>query len=74
LNTAEAREMAKENQRSFLFVNKPEIALDESQDPYSQEVYDQGKAALDRFIRHGHLKEDNVPRMYIYKMQMGSHI
>jgi hypothetical protein len=28
LNTEEARKMAAENQRSFLFVNKPEIALD----------------------------------------------
>lgn len=38
--------MAHGNETSFLHVNKPEIDLPEDTDPYSELVYDTGKANL----------------------------
>ena len=50
LNTAEARKMADGNPMSFLHVNKPEIDLDPSMDPYDDRVYEKGRENLLSFI------------------------
>lgn len=55
LNSAEAREMASGNPCSFLHVNKPEIDLREDMNPYDTQVYEQGRDALQHFIKEGHL-------------------
>jgi len=59
LNTQEAFEMAKGNEKSFLHVNKPEIDLPEGSDVHSEAVYQKGKANLQLFIDNGWLKQDD---------------
>lgn len=73
LNSEEARVMAKDNEMSFLHVNKPEIDLDKNMDPYDEQVYTQGKNALQSFIDKEYLVHDSEARMYIYMQKMGNH-
>jgi uncharacterized protein (DUF1015 family) len=73
LNTEEAREMATGNPMCFLNVNKPEITLPASTDPYAEEVYTTGRANLLHFIEHGYLVHDTMERFYIYQQTMGDH-
>ncbi len=73
LNSAEARELAKNNNYSFLHINKPEIDLPEDTDPYSEDVYAKGRENLDNFIKSGILKKDPQPCFYVYRQIMGNH-
>ena len=58
---------------SFLHVNKPEIDLPPSTDPYDDSVYNKGRENLLKFIEKGYLVEDSEETMYIYRQVMGSH-
>lgn len=73
LNTQEARDMSAGNEKSFLHVNKPEIDLPAETDPYDASVYAMGRTNLDKWKAKGWLVQDDVPRMYIYQLTMGSH-
>jgi uncharacterized protein (DUF1015 family) len=73
INTQEARAIAHGNEFSFLHVNKPEIDLDESLDPYNEIVYQTGKHNLDKFIKNGWLERDTHSRFYIYSQCFLSH-
>ena len=66
--------MAKGNKYSFLHVNKPEIDLPASTDPYSDQVYLQGKLNLDAFITKGWLYRDTLSRFYVYAQEMGGRV
>lgn len=74
LDSEEAKQMAQGNPMSFLHVVKPEINLPQIQDPYSVEVHQQGKKALNHFIENEYIQQDEEKRIYIYKMQMGDHV
>ncbi len=71
VSTEEAREIAKDNRYSFFHVSKPEIDMQDNVDPYCEEVYSAGKAALRTFIEEGVLKADNKPSLYLYSQKMG---
>jgi len=58
LESDEAREMAKGNEKCFLRCNKPEIDLDPNIDVYSDAVYQKGKENLELFCAEGWLKQD----------------
>ncbi|MFH0882809.1 MAG: DUF1015 family protein [bacterium] len=73
LNTEEARELAKGNPHSFLHINKPEIDLPQSTDPYSIKVYETGRDNLRKFIDEGVMKQDDQACFYLYAQQMGDH-
>lgn len=73
INTREARALAGDNQDSYLFVSRPEIALDPSVDEHEDRVYAQGKIALDAFVSRGVLVRDGEPNLYVYAQKMGSH-
>lgn len=73
LNSAEARTLAGDNDKSFLHVIKPEIALPEGTDIYADEVYEAGAAALRRFVENGWLVQDAQPAFYLYRQRMGDH-
>ncbi len=73
LNSAEAREMAKDNPYSFLHIVKPEIDLPEGIDLYSKEVYEKGAENLRRLREEGVLRQDDKPCFYIYRQIMGDH-
>ncbi len=70
LNSAEAKEEAKDNPYSFLKISKPEINFDNNIDQYADEVYAKGKEIFDSFIEQGILVQDAAPCMYIYAQTM----
>ncbi|MDP3277080.1 MAG: DUF1015 family protein [Deltaproteobacteria bacterium] len=73
INTREARAYSQGKPNSYLFVSRPEIALAEGTDEHSDEVYLQGKIALEAMITSGALVADPTPRLYIYAQTMGAH-
>ncbi len=74
LSSAEAREMAKGNELSFLHVIKPEIDLDPQIDPYDERVYAKGAANLQALIEQGALVREDQPALYVYQQKMGDHV
>lgn len=71
VSTDEARALAAGNPMSFLHVSRPEIDLPVGTDEHAEEVYRQGRAALDRFRADGVLVADDAPRFTIYRQVMG---
>ena len=74
MSSAEAREMAAGNPRSFLHVSKPEIDLPESIDVYDPQVYAKGVENFKRMIADGTLRQDPQACFYFYRQIMGKHI
>ncbi len=72
LNTAEAREQAKNRPHSFLHISKPEIDLPEGTDPYDTKVYQKGLENLNKLIDDDILVRDDKPNYYLYKLRMGN--
>jgi len=70
LNSAEARELVKENPYSFLHVVKPEVDLPEGTDLYSPEVYSKARENLDKFVAERVLIQDEAPFLYLYRQTM----
>ena len=50
MNTEEAREMAKGNKYSFLYVDRGEINFPEKVNIYGEEVYKESREVLDKMI------------------------
>eukprot|EP01083_Nonionella_stella_P083125 229701_1 len=73
IDTEEARAACKDNEMSFLNVNKPEIQFAPATDPYSDQVYEMGKTQLDKFCDKKWLVQDEQPSLYIYSQKMGDH-
>ena len=73
LNSQEARELAKDNPMSFLYVVKPEIDLPIGTDLYSDEVYEKGSQNFKRLLGAGFLIKDSQPCYYLYRQVMGEH-
>jgi len=73
LNSAEAREMARDNPYTFLHVNKPEIDLDPAIDVHDERVYQKGAENLQAFISDGVIRQDAEPHFYVYRQIMGEH-
>jgi uncharacterized protein (DUF1015 family) len=71
MNVEEARQMAGDNQYSFLHVSRPEIDLPVEIDCHDESVYLQGQKNLAEFIRRGILIQDRHDRFYIYRQKMG---
>ncbi len=67
----EAALLAEGNAVSFLHVTRPEIDLPDSLDPHDEQVYDQGRRALEAFVAQGTLVEDPEAALYIYRLEMG---
>ncbi|MBL8679706.1 MAG: DUF1015 domain-containing protein [Myxococcales bacterium] len=73
INAREARALAGDNRDSYLYVSRPEIALDPSVDEHDDKVYAQGRVALEDFVARGVLVRDAEPELYVYAQKMGSH-
>ena len=74
LSRDEALVMARDNNCSFLHINKPEIDVDPSIDSHDGLVYARGRANLDHFISSGILKRDEANSFYVYRQTMGDHV
>ncbi|MDH5716454.1 MAG: DUF1015 family protein [Spirochaetia bacterium] len=70
LSTEEARELAKDNEYSFLHVVRSEVSLSEDIDSYSKEVYEKAKENLQNMINQKWLIQDEVPKLYLYRQIM----
>ncbi|NUN14126.1 MAG: DUF1015 domain-containing protein [Myxococcales bacterium] len=73
VSSAEARVMAQGNPDSFLFVNKPEIALPENTNPYDLRVYEAGKKAFLRLVSLRVMQQDPLPAFYVYEQRSSDH-
>ncbi len=70
MNTAEARQMAEKNQRSFLHVSRAEIDFPDGIDEHSQEVYDRARDNFYKFMADGVLFQEAYASLYIYQQNM----
>ncbi len=66
----EARQLVKENPISFLHINKAEVDLENSINPYDQRVYQQAKENLQRMIKEKVFIQDKEDNFYIYRQEM----
>ncbi len=74
LSSEEARQLAGDNEHSFLHVIKPEIDLDPGIDLYDDRVYAKAAQHLARMVNTEALIRDEDPHFYVYRQQMGEHI
>ncbi len=70
LDSDEARELVKNNPRSFLRVNKPEVDFPSGTDIYCDEVYERGRRNLRRLIEDGIMCRDESDCLYLYRLTM----
>jgi uncharacterized protein (DUF1015 family) len=74
VDTEEARALAAGNDLSFLRVSRPEVDLPPGIPSDADEVYQQGRANLQEFVRGGVLVADPAPAFYVYRQTMGSYV
>ena len=74
VDTKQAAALADGNPDSFLHVVRAEIDLPADTDPYSDAVYAQAKANLEKLQESGTLIREDEPAIYLYSQQMGEHI
>lgn len=70
LNSAEARELGKNNPYSYLHIDKAEIDLAESLSPYDDQVYAQAAENLKDFLQKQWLIQEGAPALYLYELTM----
>ncbi len=70
LNSEEAREEAKGNEKSLLHIIKPEINFEPGFDEHDPKVYDKAVEMFTHFQNEGWLKQDSKEVYYIYAQTM----
>ncbi|WP_333861830.1 DUF1015 domain-containing protein [Clostridium sp.] len=70
MSSKEAKEIAKDNEYSFLHVDKAEIDLDENIDLYDRKVYVKANENLQNMIDNKILIQDEKENLYIYRLIM----
>jgi uncharacterized protein (DUF1015 family) len=70
VDRAEAAELARDNQYSFLHVGRSDIDLPEDTDPHDPRIYAKAREALDRLIQDGVLIRDSKRTLYLYRQIM----
>ncbi|MDX9721494.1 MAG: DUF1015 family protein [Myxococcota bacterium] len=70
VNTEEARALADNNPISFLHISRAEIDLPADTHPYDPIVYQQARAALDRFLSEGTFLREEQAKLYLYRQIM----
>ncbi|MDR2526115.1 MAG: DUF1015 family protein [Oscillospiraceae bacterium] len=73
MSTAEARVQAATNPLSFLHIDKAEIDLPETMDPYADLVYETAARNLRERIRAGVFAQDAQARFYVYRQTWQGH-
>jgi uncharacterized protein (DUF1015 family) len=69
----EAKALAAGNPLSFLHVSRPEIDLPPETDPHADVVYATAVANYEKLKRAAPLVVDDVPNLYLYRLESGSH-
>jgi uncharacterized protein (DUF1015 family) len=70
VNREEAKNLAEDNNLSFLKVTRAEIDLPDENDPYSKTVYEKAKENIETLKVEAPLLVDNEPHFYIYRLIM----
>lgn len=70
MNSEEAREMVRDNEYSFLHVDRAEVNLPKDSNIYDKVVYEKARNVLDKMIQDGLYVQDDKPCMYIYRQTM----
>ncbi|MDR0844024.1 MAG: DUF1015 domain-containing protein [Tannerella sp.] len=70
LNSEEAREEAKGNEKSLYHIIKPEIDFPAGTDEHAPVIYEQAAANFKAFQANGWLQQDNKEQYYIYAQTM----
>lgn len=70
MNTEEARQMAKDKERSLLHITRSEIDFPGDIDTHSEEVYNKSVENFRKWQERGWLVKDNKPGFYIYAQTM----
>ena len=70
MNSEEAREMVKDNEYSFLHVDRAEVNLPKDTNIYDKVVYEKARDVLDKMIHDDLYIQENKPCMYIYRQTM----
>ncbi|MEE8153609.1 MAG: DUF1015 family protein [Phycisphaerales bacterium] len=73
VTTAEARQLAADNPRSFLRVLRPEIDLPVETDPHDPAVYAAAKENFQRLLSNGDLVREAEPKLYLYRQVLNDH-
>ncbi|MDT7857880.1 DUF1015 family protein [Rubrivirga sp. S365] len=70
VSTAEARDLAEGNPRSFLHVIRPEIDLPEGTDEHDDAVYEKGAENLRALAESDAFVREDAPALYVYRLVM----
>ncbi len=70
MNRKEAKELAGDNEYTFLHVVRSEIDVPDTMNAYDEEVYKTARKNLDRFEKDGILVQEDKPKFYIYRQLM----
>ncbi len=73
VSTDEAREIARQNPKSFIRVSRPEVDLPPGSSFSSEEAYAQAKRTFGEFLADGTLVRDGERSLYVYRQRMGEH-
>ncbi|KAF1303404.1 DUF1015 domain-containing protein [Enterococcus sp. JM9B] len=72
VNSQEAEQLAAENPYSFFHIDKAEIDLPETIDPYDEQVYQKAAENFADFRRKNWLIKEEQPVFYLYQLTMGT--
>ena len=73
INSSEAAALAQGNPHSFLHVIRPEIDLPAGTSLYADEVYEQARRALTRFIEETPYERADAPVLLVYRLSTSEH-
>ncbi|MCX6855432.1 MAG: DUF1015 family protein [Verrucomicrobia bacterium] len=73
VNREESYALAHDKPLNLLHVDRAEIDLPLSVDPYSAEVYAKAKENLDKLVADSVLVREAAPSLYLYRQTMGDH-
>ena len=73
ISTAEARDLAEGRPDSYLRVIRPEIEFPEGADPYAAEIYERGRANLERLLDQDVLVEEDEAGLFVYRLVRNGH-
>ncbi len=69
-NRAEAKEVVKDNEYSFLRIDRAETNFSDDVDTYDDRVYDKARELIHEFIDKGYYVQQDKPCYYIYELTM----
>lgn len=73
VNREESYALAHDKPLNLLHVDRAEIDLPLSVDPYAPEVYAKAKENLEKLVADGVLVREQAPSLYLYRQTIGSH-